>query len=227
MEFDLEVNAEKTKYMLLSRHQNAGKNHNTKTGDRSFENVAQFKYLGTTVTNQNLIQKEIKRTLNSGNACYHSVQKLLTSHLLSKNVTITIYKSIILPVVLNGRETWPLTVRKEHRLRLFENRVLRRIFGLERDEVIGGWRKLYNEELHNLCPSSSIIRIIKSKKMGLAGHVARMGEKRKRYRILVGRPEGKSPPGTPRRRWEDNIRMDLREIGCGGMDWMDLAQDRD
>jgi hypothetical protein len=96
----LEVNAEKTKYMLQSCHQNAGQNHNIKIGDGSFENVAQFKYLGTTVTNQHLIQEEIKRRLDSGNACHRSVQKLLSSHLLSKNVKIRIYKTIILPVVL-------------------------------------------------------------------------------------------------------------------------------
>jgi hypothetical protein len=109
---------------------------------------------------------------------------------------------------------------------VFENRVLR-IFGPKRDEMIAGWRKLHNEELHNLYCSPSIIRIIKSRRMRLAGHVARMGEKRNAYRILVGTPERKRPIGRPRRRWEDNIRMDLREIGWGDMNWIDLAQDRD
>jgi hypothetical protein len=99
-----------------------------KIGNRSFENVSQFNYLGTTVINQNLIQEEIKRRLNSGNACYHSLQNLLSSCLLSKNVKVRIYKTIILSVVLNGCETWSLTVREEHKLRVFENRVLRRIF---------------------------------------------------------------------------------------------------
>jgi hypothetical protein len=96
--------------------------------------------MGTTVTNPNLVQKEIKRRLNSGNACYHSVQNLLSSRLLSKNLKIRIYKTIILPVVLYGFETWSLTLREEHRLRVFENRVLRRIFGPKRD-VTGEWRK--------------------------------------------------------------------------------------
>jgi hypothetical protein len=130
-----------------------------------------------TVTNQNLIQEEIKRRLNSGNACYHSVRNLLSSHLLSKNVKVRIYKTIILPLVLYGCETWSLTVREEHKLRLSENRVLRRIFGPKRDGVTGGWRKLYNEELHNLYSLPSIIRIRTSRRVRWAGHVARMGQR--------------------------------------------------
>jgi hypothetical protein len=98
-------------------------------------------------------------------------------------------KTIILPVVLYGCETWSLTVREEHKLRVFENRVLRRIFGPKRDGVMGGWRKLYNEELHNLYSSPIIIRIIKSRRMRWAGHVARMGKKRNVYGLLVGKPE--------------------------------------
>jgi hypothetical protein len=122
--------------------------------------VAQFIYLGTTVTNQNLIQEQYKRRLNSGNACYHSVHNVLSFHLLSQNAKIKQYRTIILPVVLYWCETWPLTLREEHRLRVFKNRVLRRIIGPKRDEVTGGWRKLHNEELHNLYPSPSIIRMI-------------------------------------------------------------------
>jgi hypothetical protein len=101
--------------------------------------------------------------LNSGNACYHSVQNLLFSRLLSKNIKIRIYKTIILPVVLYGCGTWTLTLRDEHRLRVFENRVLRTIFGPKRDEVTGDWRKLHNGELHNLYSSPNIIRMIKSR----------------------------------------------------------------
>jgi hypothetical protein len=106
-------------------------------------------------------------------------------------------------------------------VRVFENRVLRRIFGPKRDEVMGGWSKLHNEELHNLYSSPSIIRIIKSRRMRWAGHVARMGDKRNVYRLLIGKPEGKRPLGRPRRRWIDNIKMDLfrDRIECCGLDW--------
>jgi hypothetical protein len=94
-----------------------------------------------------------------------------------------------------------VTLREEHRLRVFENRVLRRIFGPKRDEVTGEWRKLHSEELHNLYSSPDIVRQIKSRRMRWAGHVARMGEGRKLYKVLVGKPEGKRPLGKPRRRW--------------------------
>jgi hypothetical protein len=104
--------------------------------------------------------------------------------------------------------------------------VLRRIFGPKRDGVTGGWRKLHNEELHNLYSSPSIIGIIKTRRLRWAGHVARMGEKRTVYRLLVGKPEGKSPLGRPSHRWIDNIKMDLLEIGLNVVDWIGLAQDR-
>jgi hypothetical protein len=109
---------------------------------------------------------------------------------------------------------------------VFENRVLRRIFGPKRDIVMGGWRKLHNKELHNLYSSTSIIRIIKSRRMRWAGHVARMGEQRNVYRLLVGKPEGKRPIGRPRHRRIDNINMDLLEIRLDVVDWIGLAEDR-
>jgi hypothetical protein len=146
--------------------------------------------------------------------------------LLSKNLKIRIYRTIILPVVLYGCETWSLTLKEERRLRVIENRVLRRIFGT-RDEVTGEWRKLHNEELNGLYSLPKIVRVIKSRRLRWAGHVARMGEGRGVYRVLVGKPEGKRPLGRPRRRWEDNVRMDLQDVGCGCEDWIGLAQDRD
>ncbi|KAJ4435309.1 hypothetical protein ANN_17919 [Periplaneta americana] len=154
-------------------------------------------------------------------------EKLLSSSLLSKNLKVRIYKTVILPVVLYGCETWTLTLREEHRLRVFENKVLRKIFGAKRDEVTGEWTKLHNTELHALYSSPDIIKNIKSRRLRWAGHVARMGEYRNAYRLLVGRPEEKIPLGMPRRRWENNIKMDLRDVGYDDREWIDLAQDRD
>ncbi|KAJ4448583.1 hypothetical protein ANN_10602 [Periplaneta americana] len=161
----LEVNPEKTKYMIMSRDQNIVRNGTIKIGDLSFEES----YV-----------KNLK---------------------------------VILPVVLYGCETWTLTLREEQRLRVFENKVLRKIFGAKRDEVTGEWRKLHNTELLALYTSPDIIRTIKSRRLRWTGHVARMGESRNAYRVLVGRPEGKRPLGRPRRGWEDNIKIDLREVG--------------
>jgi hypothetical protein len=123
---------------------------------------------------------------------------------------ITLYIiTIILPVVLYGCETWSLTLREEHRLRVFQNRVLRRIFGPKKDGLTGQWRKLHNDELNDLYSSPNIVQVIKSRRMRWAGHVARMEEGRGVHKVLVGKPEGKRPLGRPRRRWEDNIKINL------------------
>jgi hypothetical protein len=120
---------------------------------------------------------------------------------ISKNTKIRAHRTVVLPVVLYGCETWSLTLREEQRLRVFENRVLRGIFGPKRDEATGEWRRLHNEELNDLYSSPNIIGVTKSTRMGLAGHVASMGENRGGYRILVGRPQGRRPLERPRRRW--------------------------
>jgi hypothetical protein len=127
----LETNTEKTKYMIKSRHPNSGQNQNIRTANESFEKVAKFICLGTTLTNQNDAHDEIKSRLNWGNACYYSVQNLLSSRLISKKLKIKIYKTVILPVALYGCKIWSLTLREEQRLRGFENRVSRRILDLE------------------------------------------------------------------------------------------------
>ena len=160
---------------VMFREQNAGRRHNMKIDNRSFEGVEELKYLGTTLTNQNSIQEEIKSRFKSGNFCYHLVQNLWSSSLLYKNLKIKIYRNIILPVVLYGCETWSLTLRELRRPRAFENRVLRSLFGPKRDEVTEEWRKLHMEKLNDLYSSPNIIRVIESSWVRWAGHVARMG----------------------------------------------------
>jgi hypothetical protein len=174
------------------------------------------------LTNQNDIHDEIKSRLSVGNACYYLDLNLLSSCLISKNLKIKMYKTVILPVVLYGCKTWSLTLGEEHRLRVFENSVLRRIFGPKREED-RSWIKLHNDELHNLFSSQNIVRVIKSRRMRWVAHVACIGEARDVYRVLVGRPKDKRPLGRPRHRWEDKIKMNLREIGICGANWIRLA----
>jgi hypothetical protein len=134
----------------------------------------------------------------------------------------TVARKIILPVVLYGCESWSLTLREKRRLRVFENRVLRSVFGPKRDGVTGEWRKLHNEELNDLYSLPNVVRVVKSRQMRWTGHVARMGEDRGVHRVLVGKPERKKPLERPRSRWEDNIEMELQEVGGSRGDWKEL-----
>jgi len=136
------------------------------------------------------------------------------------------YRTIILPVVLYGFETWSFKLREDRRPRVLEIRALRRILWPKRDEVTGEWRKLNNEELNDLYSSPNIVRVIKSRRMGWAENVTRMGERRDVYRVLVGKPEGSRQLERSRRKWENNIKMGLQEEGCGCMNWIELSQDR-
>jgi len=157
-EIGLDVNVDKTKYMVMSRGHNAGKCHNMKTDNSSFERVEEFKYLGRNLTNQNYSQEEIKSSLKSGNACYYLVQKFCLPVCYQK-FKIKIYRTIILCVVLYGCEALSLTLKEERRLRVFESRVLRGIFGPKREEVKGEWRKLRSEQLNGLYSSTNIVRV--------------------------------------------------------------------
>jgi len=196
-----------------------------KMANSPIERVEEFKYLGTTLTNENYIQEEIKSRLKLRNACYYSLQNLLSSSLLSKTLNIKIYRSIILPVVLYWCETWSLTLREVRRLRVFKNRVLRRVFGPKRDDLTGNGEYYIMRSLgiftpYQYCAGGKI------EKNEVGGACGAYGGARGVHMVLVGKPEGKRPLGRPRRRWEDNIKMDLEEVGGDG-DWMELAQDRD
>ena len=192
--------------MVMSRDQNAGRSCNIKIDNSSFETAEQFKYLGKTLTYKNSIQEEIKSTVKSGNAYYHALQNILSSSWLSKILKTKIHTAIILPIVLYGCETWSLILREKRRLRVLENRVLRRIFGSNRDDVTGEWRKLH-EELNDLYSSRKIIRVIKSRRIRWAGYAARMGKRTCAYKVLVGKSEGKRALGRPRHTWTDNARL--------------------
>jgi hypothetical protein len=210
----------------MSRSQKTGQKNSIKIANTSFEDVAKFKYLVKTLTDQYHIHEEIKSRLKPENTCYHSVQNLLSSRLLSRNLKFKIYKTIFLSVVLYGCETWSLILREEHKLRAFEESVLRRILGPKRDEVTGEWRKMHNGELHNLNLSSDIITQMKSRRMRLSGHVARIREGRNVYRAWIGKPEGKRQLERPRRRWECGIKMDLMEVVWGvssGFNWLRIG----
>jgi hypothetical protein len=159
--------------------------------------VEEFKYLGGTLTNPISSHEEIKSRLKSGNACYHSVQNLLSSRLLSKNTKIRVYRTILLPVVLYGCETWSLTLREEQRLKVFENRVLSMLFGPKRDEATGDLGRLHNEELNDLYSSPNIIRVMKSRRLRWAVHVARMGRREVHTGFWWGDPREGDHSGDP------------------------------
>jgi hypothetical protein len=154
--------------------------------------MKKFKYLRRTLTDQNCMHEEIKSRLNLGNACYHLIQSLLSSRLLSRNLKVKIYKTIILPVVLYGCETWSVTLREGHRLRVFENRVLRRIFGHKRDEVMGEWRKLHKGELHSYAPIARYHYADQIKENEVGGTWGTHGTGHKRVQSVGGKARRKN-----------------------------------
>jgi hypothetical protein len=170
-----------------------------------------------------MLQKNV--ILQIGSEKLVTYKSIVVEVLLSKNTKIRVYRNIIWPVVFYGCGTWSLTLTEEQRLRVFENRVLRRIFGSKRDEATGEWGRLHNEELNDLYPSPNIITVIKSRKMKWAGHVACVEEKRGAYRILVGRSDRRRPRGRPMGRWEDNIKMDLQKVygAWTGLSWLRIG----
>ena len=177
--------------------------------DYNFERARQFKYLGTNISENNEITEEINNRIQAGNRCLFALQGLMKSRELSRKTKIHIYNTIIKPIVIYGCETWTLTAANEERLKIFERRVLRRIFGPTREETTGQYRIKTNQELKELYASGNIINKVKAKRLQWAGHVRRMLDERIGKLVWGTAPQGKRPLGRPRLRWRDNTIKDL------------------
>lgn len=215
----LSINLNKTKYMINTRNGVRWRNVKEFQG---YERVAQFKYLGGIITENNERLAEIKARLAAGNRCYYSFQNLLKTSLINKNLKLTIYKTIIKPIVIYGSETWSLTKKEETLLSTWERKILRKIFGAV--NVNGEWRIRNNSELQQLYDAPMIIADIKARRLRWLGHVQRMKEQRIPKKILHAKPEGRRSAGRPRLRWLDDVEADLRKLGV--RNWKQLAMSR-
>jgi len=219
----LEVNEGKTEYLVMTEERTD--EDPLDVGDLRFENVEEFRYLGSTVTSDNDMNREVTLRIQSGNRCLFSVGHLLSSRVLSRRAKLRIYNSVIRPCVLYGCDTWNLTVRMQERLLVFENRVLRRILGPKRDPVTGRFRMRPNEETRQLTGQPLITSVIKSRRLQWAGHVARAPPTRYIRQVLDGIPTSTRLPGRPRLRWEDNVKADAKRLGV--RQWRETCQERD
>jgi hypothetical protein len=218
----LKINEDKTKYMWVTRRK-ARKQQNLTVGDYNFEVVRSFKYLGSTINDENDISEEIKLRTTLGNRCCFALHKVLRSKSLSWNTKVTVYKTIIRPIVMYGCETWTLTEKHEKTLNTWERKILRKIFGPINDQ--GAWRKRYNHELYNLYKGPDTVASIKSQRLRWAGHVARMDDERFPKKALTKKLDQKKAPGRPRRRWEECVKDDVVKTGCRE-DWKKKARSR-
>ena len=190
------------------------------------EAVGSFKYLGSTVTTNNLIDEEIRLRIGAGSRCSWALNTTLKSRMLSKATKVQIYTTIIRPTVTYGCETWRLTKELERRLNVFERSILRRIWGPIYDEANGEWRRRHNHELRALTDFPPITNIVRSSRLRWAGHVARKEDGQLVKEVMVGRPLGTRPLGRPRKRWIDNVKEDLNTLGVNPNDWRLVAENR-
>jgi hypothetical protein len=207
------INENKTKYMEVTRTVVNGEH--LKCGKYKFEHVKELSYLGTQLNHTNSSNSEIHARIVSGNRCYYSCGKLIKSRALNRNLKLKIYKSLIRPVVTYGCEAWTLTARDEQHLRIFERKILRKIFGPVQDKD-GSWRIRMNHELNELIRNADIVRFIKSRRIAWLGHVMRMDEGRIAKRVLEWKPTGRRIRVRPRKRWVDEIEEDIQTLGIRG-----------
>ena len=191
------------------------------------EMVEEFKYLGSTVTSNNEVKKEILIRIAAASRCSWAINKILQSRILSRDTKIKAYTSIIRPIATYGCETWSMTKEMNNRMEVFENGILRRIYGPVRDEESGAWRRRHNAELRELSKLPPITSHIRAQRLRWAGHVARMPDEAMTKQIAQGEPHGRRPVGRPRMRWRDNIRKDLQLLEVEDpSSWWEMAQDR-
>ena len=220
----LECNARKTKLIKLSRRNRIDGYVNI--GGVEIECVESFKYLGSTVTNDNNINKEISERIGAGNRCAFALNKILKSRNISRRTKIRIYNLIIRPTVLYGCENWTLTKERIRKLEVFENGILRKIMGPIYNAENNQWERRHNEDLRRITEQPLIQDVIRSRRLRWAGHCARMPQDRLAKDVMNGRVQGTRPVGRPRYRWEDNIRRDIQEIAPHIEDWRIAAEDR-
>lgn len=220
----LTINENKTKYMTMSRRANRRNRQNYTIGDYNFEGVKEFTYLGTQLNNTNLISTCIQERIQAANRCYYANAKMLKSKVLSRKSKMKMYKSIIRPVMAYGAECWSMTTQDESALRIFERKVIRKIYGpIKINE--NSWRIRTNAEINELIGNADIVRFIKSQRIRWAGHVQRMAETSIPKKLLNGKMNGTRNTGRPRKRWSDDLYQDLQIMGV--RNWKNVAQDRD
>ena len=220
----LQINATKTKVMKVTRGQEMV--DELQLGEQRIEAVQSFKYLGSTVTSNNLVEEEIGIRIGAGSRCSWALNDTLRSRMLSRATKTQIYTAIIRPVVLYGCETWRLTKESERRLEVFERSILRRIWGPVWDNERREWRRRHNEELVRVSQLPTISNVVRSHRLRWAGHVARMEDGCLARDLMLGTPRGRRPLGRPRKRWVDNIKEDVRQLGVEPEEWIETARNR-
>lgn len=218
----LEINAGKTKWMLMSTSERKRKADDVTVANMSFENVQNFTYLGADLNSANKASDEIDRRLMIGNRAYFANLKMLKSRLLSRSTKLRIYKTLIRPVVTYGAETWNISASDANKLRIFERKIIRRICGAVYEN--GLWRIRTNDEIDALIAHEDIVRFSKSQRLRWLGHVERMAETRMPKRIYKASMTGRRRQGRPRNRWKDEVENDLRLMQMRG--WRTLTADR-
>lgn len=218
----LKINENKTKYMRMSRNTRVRSPQNITIADFNFEGVENFKYLGILLRNDNSMHHCVQDRIRAGNACYFAHKKLLQSKLLSKKLKTSLYKTIIRPIVTYGCEVWSLTTTDEKNLRIFERKIIRKIYGARLENGI--YIRRTNEEINAILEDEDIVRFAKAQRIRWLGHLVRMDDSRKQKRTFNGNPESTRTRGRPRIRWIDGVTNDIQKLNV--QNWRNAAQDR-